>query len=397
MQRPGWVVILWVGACTWLSACSSSSSSAAPGVDGAVDDAATDGGAGDGADAATGMTAEEFTRRYDAALCKQSVRCGAVAPSNEAACNASYARLDSDNPTSLTKLAAAHRVAIDGAAAEKCFQSFDDAACPGGNDANACAAAILPQTPVGSACDANFECLGGSCSKQPGCGGTCIAYAVTGGDCSALLCAPGDVCDHGTCAHRLDAGKPCAGDACLAGLVCAADASGATICQTIAAPAAEGMPCGTGGCAKGLACDGASKICKKRPTSGACSGIGSCADGYACVGAAGSRTCKPWSGIVEACDPTQRFEASGCTLDLVCDGATSKCKPIAQAVGSPCISGICNDPYADPPLYCDSVSSTCKARAHYGAACSVGADADRSFACTWGTCSSSNTCAFACL
>jgi hypothetical protein len=101
------------------------------------------------------------------------------------------------------------------------------------------------------------------------------------------------------------------------------------------APVGEGEVCGTGGsgglvlrtCAQGLSCE--DQVCVREGDEGDACGAGlPCAEGLFCDA---MDQCAALAGVDEACSP----EAGTCSDDLVCDPATSTCRPRA-ALGAPC-------------------------------------------------------------
>ncbi|MBI5493458.1 MAG: hypothetical protein HY904_00425 [Deltaproteobacteria bacterium] len=160
-----------------------------------------------------------------------------------------------------------------------------------------------------------FTCVGGACT-EPSC-----TPGTQGCACAADGGCPGGRCVGGTCAACQPgaANCPCLqSGTCDPGLQCVGD-GGCAACT----PGKRGCPCGTGdACDAPLVCD--QDVCVTDPCPHATLGC-VCGDGGACGTdqyCAGNGMCAACSNGVAGCPCT----GGACTNDLVCDGATQRCR-----------------------------------------------------------------------
>ena len=284
------------------------------------------------------MSASTFEARLRAARCRQSARCGAIGASQVDRCISAAARVATHDDSSRTRSEVSGRSRIDVSEAERYLAAYDATSSCFDPAEIFPFAYVVPLVPVGGACEASDECIGGGCDKDLGCGGKCVAWPPTGGACSGFgACAPSDQCIAGVCVPLLGDGEPCTSfGQCQQGLECWID-EGATTGRC-AGPAREGSSCASlGWCADGLYCDG---ICRPETAPG-------------------------WLDVGAHCD---FGSTSRCPESLPCNEGSETCVPRPSAVGSTC-SGVCEDVLAYPPTFCDSTTSKCVARADLGEAC----------------------------
>jgi hypothetical protein len=316
--------------------------------------------------------------------CLFQARCGFLAASEEAACEAAVdaargAPLPYDSEAAL----AAGRLTFDAGTAVRCLDltrtkgCFDQVA-----PSVTCGAVYSPAVDVGGGCQANAECVNGWCdrgtTRHDGCAGTCKAFTPTQGTCGTGLppCAPSAFCDTTSshkCVVRGQPGSACdstSGPFCATGLFCVG-----TTCK--AADGAEGQPCASGffgsSCAPALYCDDAGACAKRQGSGAACGSYDACNDGLDCVGIVfdpntGALTakgaCKPYLDQ-GACDP--KIAESGCAGGTACDTTTKACGPVGTLGASCNVGGL----YCRQDLYCDGAPGKCRKLVPVGGACTA--------------------------
>ena len=206
--------------------------------------------------------------------------------------------------------------------------------------------------PNGAPCATSAQCSGGVCDSSG-----------TTNPTSEIVC--------GVCASDVPVGGSCTGTATCD------PASGSCVNGTCVAYATQGAACGTTApsatCGGSLLCTNGT--CQPAPTQGqACTT--QCLLPYRCI----SGTCAQAVAQGGACKSGEVDCASG----LVCTNGQCAQPTFAQ-VGQPC--GAQTTATCGAGLYCDSMSTTCKARVSSGGACTVGQhQCVEGLVCVSGTC-----------
>jgi len=252
----------------------------------------------------------------------------------------------------------------------------------------------VPLTPLGGACDTDFDCINGFCERSNysrsrpeyaagGCGicaprgaqgALCSSHGWTGAD---RECAPGlqcgcpdgtDQCDT-TCQAYAAAGM---GERCVAphiecaeSLACVYQHDGLDgTCQPTLAP---GAPCTSDDvCRDALCLDlDASGVghCGPRQTGEACAGVDECATGSVC-----DMVCAPPRERGEACQSSEQCEGGNECVDGTCRlilGLGAACDPSPTstdrcATGATCLGGVCAPLRLGDACNAECASGTCQ-------------------------------------
>jgi hypothetical protein len=310
-------------------------------------------------------TADAFNKCWAKVMCRQSARCGWVAPSNVAACEADYEAVEAHIGNVLEEEEAAGRLSIDPQKAGACLLATHTSTC---FNPDYCVDAIVPKIPVGGDCVNSSSCIDGMCDNG-GCKNLakCIALSPVGADCG-ILCVKSAVCVAGKCVAMVGEGESCAQSplTCPRGLACTTNS------KTCKQPVGQGASCVDDNCAPDLWCPIQTKTCEPLFGVGhACEETMVCLSGLVCAGST-SKVCVIAGDVGSPCDPDGLISTSGCSQDLRCNPATSQCYLVTVDAGAPCSDTPAQDcvaPYKDPQLFCDENTKTCVARADLGEAC----------------------------
>ena len=323
-----------------------------------------------------------FEAQYATALCKHFERCGFVATSEDATCQAEQTlSITSPPPYTPDDGIAANRATLDTTVTKSCLAAIAAGGCGLADSTaiqNACNGVLKGTVANGVGCRGSFECMSGFCLVPgEGCAGTCKAFATAGFSCASAVCDDNSYCDPNSavCVAKGSSGLACsATQPCQPGLVCKGEAADGT-----------GGTCGAvvksgGDCTASTDCDvnlyctvstGAGKCTALLQSGASCTDSDACAPSLDCVGLTVSDgttvgkagTCGSWLDLLKTCDPTTT--ETGCTFDATCDAGSKKCTAVGTA-GFACQTS--NDCHVG--LYCNG-SSVCTAEVGYGNACNT--------------------------
>lgn len=311
------------------------------------------------------VTADNGARLARQALCEWMARCGQ--PSG--ACEEAAGGSTFGTTEALFASVQAGRAAMDPQAASACLQAIRSQSCaerpPQLDSLQACQAAFAGRVEPGAGCIASLACRAGHTCVQAedeggeACTGVCRALAegacVRGADCGT-----GEVCDRGVCsAERAPggAGEPCGSfDACLPGLACREQVTGAGVAFRCHKPPAQGEACSVG-----QACADASLVCVPNE-------------------AGSAATCRTSRGEGEACELP--FECGGVASALVCVSGSCVRRPSSGDCVKAGGLGLCDPASA----YCDesASSSVCRPFRVAGEACTSARQCGPDSACVHG-------------
>ena len=327
------------------------------GTGGGSPDAGTGGGGGGG-----GGDLGAFCNGLSDALRAVYTQCLKATP---AVINVYAPALGPDLCSSLRLASSGGRIHVDSGKVSACISSFQSAATSCTDldsffSASSCQSAITGTVANGGACYTDIDCAAGTCdTSAAACPGTCFAFVAAGQACGGpnATCAPGLACDGATPVCKL---RSTAGGACP--------------------------------CLPGNFCDGASATCMAKRSTGPCANTEQCTLSSACV----QSQCAPYVGVGSACTPgATPSEPAGCGIGSYCESGTSKCIawPVfgeSCAAFPVCLGGFCDGATkvctaprpagatCASPLecqkgnYCDIAGDkTCKAEKAIGAACSL--------------------------
>ncbi|HEX4459586.1 MAG TPA: hypothetical protein VIA18_16510 [Polyangia bacterium] len=323
-----------------------------------------------------------FTKQFATAACKRYERCGFVAASEDASCQAEQTlSITSPPPYTPDDGITAGRATLNTTVTAACLAAIGAGGCGLADDyaiQNACTGVLKGTVANGVGCRGSFECMTGFCLVPgDGCAGTCKAFATAGFSCADSVCDNNSYCDPDTavCVAKGSSTLPCsATQPCQPGLVCKGEAADGTG-GTCGAVVKSGGDCtASTDCDVGLYCSvstGTAKCTALLQSGASCTDFDACGQSLDCVGltvASGTNVgapgkCGGWIDIAATCDPTTT--ETGCTFDATCDAGSKKCTAIGTA-GYACQTS--NDCHIG--LYCNA-NTVCAAEVPYGDACNT--------------------------